>query len=173
MLNWAQASIWNNYCLDHWCIYGSTDLSELNHCGLMMKCVREHVINCLGNGVLPVWCQAIPWTNDGLLPIRPLGKDCILIKIFMSSYYFSEYHLRFSSNSKYQNACSGKFIKSCCQQGSYHLVQGSSELIPGDICKGCNVNIESVWRVLWQLHWTKTGGLPTVTGWRWGDSLQQ
>ena len=49
------------------------------------------------NGLAPGWCQAIIWTNAGILLIRPLGINFseILIKIHTFSFY--ETHLKMSS----------------------------------------------------------------------------
>ena len=45
--------------------------------------MREYYYTITGSddGLPPVQCQAIIWTNDGLLSIRPLGTNFSFIKI--------------------------------------------------------------------------------------------
>ena len=38
---------------------------------LVMYILLNWIIIGSGNGLAPVWCQAITWANDGLLPLVP------------------------------------------------------------------------------------------------------
>ena len=51
-------------------------------------CVSKLTIIGSDNGLSPCQCQAIIWTNTGILPIRPLGTKCneIFIKIHAFSF---------------------------------------------------------------------------------------
>ena len=59
------------------------EISVLNHLGRVMQiCVGNLTIIASDNGLSPGKCQAIIWTNAGILLIRPLGANFseILIK---------------------------------------------------------------------------------------------
>ena len=59
-------------------------LFSLTHWGRVThKCVSRLAIIGSDNGLSPDWCQAIIWTNDGILLIGPLGTTFseILIEI--------------------------------------------------------------------------------------------
>ena len=49
------------------------------------------------NGLSPVWCQAISWTNTDLLSIGPLGTNFGEISIKINTLSFKEVHLKMSS----------------------------------------------------------------------------
>ena len=54
---------------------------ELTHCSLVMQTASENlVIIGSGNGLAPIWCQAITFTNDDLSSVEPLQRKCTLIK---------------------------------------------------------------------------------------------
>ena len=76
----------------------------LIHWGLVMHiCVSKQPIIGSDNGLSSGWCQAIIWTNAGILLIGPLGTQFneILIKIYTSS--FKKMHLKMSG--KWQPFC--------------------------------------------------------------------
>ena len=50
-----------------------------------------------GNGLLPVWQQAITWTNDDLLPFRPIGISLCQIYIKIRKISLKKIHLKMSS----------------------------------------------------------------------------
>ena len=47
-----------------------------------------------GNGLSPVWRQAITWTNADLLSIRPLGTNFSEIWIKIQKFSFTKIHLK-------------------------------------------------------------------------------
>ena len=47
-----------------------------------------------GNGLLPLWHQAITWTNVDFLPIRPLQTNLNDILIKIQIFHFSKMHLK-------------------------------------------------------------------------------
>ena len=51
----------------------------------------------LGNGLSPIRCQAITWTNVGLLLIGLLGTNFSEIPIGILSFSFKKMHLKFTS----------------------------------------------------------------------------
>ena len=50
-----------------------------------------------GNGLSPVWHQAIIWTNVDLLPIRPLATNFSEISIEIQWFAFEKMNLKISS----------------------------------------------------------------------------
>ena len=58
------------------------------------------------NGLSPVWCQAIIWTNAVLLSIGPLGTNFSQIVFEIQTFSFKKMHLKMSSG-KYQPFCLG------------------------------------------------------------------
>ena len=57
------------------------------------------------NGLSPVQCQAIIWTNAEILSIRPLGTNFIEILIKIQTFPFKEMHLKKSSANKWRPFC--------------------------------------------------------------------
>ena len=69
----------------------------LTHWGqVMLICISKLTIIGSDNGLAPVRCEAIIWTNDGILLIGPLGTNFsqIWIKIYIFS--FKKMHLKMS-----------------------------------------------------------------------------
>ena len=58
------------------------------------------------NGLLPGRCQAIIWTNAGLLPIGPLGTNFSEILMTILTFPFKKMHLKVSS-AKWRPCCLG------------------------------------------------------------------
>ena len=80
----------------------------LSHWGRVTHiCVSKLTIIGPENGLSPEWCQAIIWTNAGILLIAPLRTNFskILIKIFYM-FSFNKMHLKTSSE-KWQPFCPG------------------------------------------------------------------
>ena len=70
----------------------------LNHWAWEMPiCISNLIIIGSDNGLSPGWCQAIIWTNAGILLFEPLGTNFreILIKVHMFS--FKKIYLKMSS----------------------------------------------------------------------------
>ena len=63
--------------------YNSAHWGQVTHI-----CITKLTIIDSDNGLSPDWCQAIIWTNAGLLLIGPLGTNFseILIEILMFSF---------------------------------------------------------------------------------------
>ena len=59
-----------------------------------------------GNGLSPVWCQSITWTNAGSLSIRLLGTNFNEIRIGILSFSFKKIHPKLSS-AKMASFCPG------------------------------------------------------------------
>ena len=60
-------------------------------------CVSKLTIIGSDNGLSPGWCQAIIWTNSGILLIRSLGTNFSEILIDIYTFSFKEIHLKMSS----------------------------------------------------------------------------
>ena len=59
-----------------------------------------------GNGLSPVWCQAVTWTNADFLLITPLGTDFNEILIKIHTFPLKEMHLKIKS-AKWEPFCPG------------------------------------------------------------------
>ena len=82
-------------------------LTELNHWGRVTHiCIGNLTIIGSGNGLSPGRCQAITWTNVGILLIGPLGTNFseMLIKIHTVS--VKKIHLKISPG-KWRPCCLG------------------------------------------------------------------
>ena len=69
-------------------------------------CVSKQTIIGSDNGLSPGRCQAIIWTNAGILLIGPLGSKFIYILIEIHTFSFKEMHLKMSSG-KWRPFCLG------------------------------------------------------------------
>ena len=75
-------------------------LNVLTHWGRVTHiCVSKLTIIGSDNGLSPGRRQAIIWTNDGILLIRPLGTNFSEILIEIHIFSFKEMHLKMSSGS--------------------------------------------------------------------------
>ena len=84
-------------------------------------CVSKLTIIGSDNGLSPDRCQAIIWTNDGLLLIGPLGTNFNEILIKILTFLFKKMRLKVSS-AKRQPFCLG--LNVLTQKG--HACMGSS-----------------------------------------------
>ena len=80
-------------CLTHW--------SRVTHI-----CVSNLTIIGSDNGLSPGRCQAITWTNVGILLIGPLGTNFSEMLIEIHTFSFKKIHLKISSG-KWQPFCFG------------------------------------------------------------------
>ena len=79
----------------------------LTHWGRVMHiCVGKLTIICSDNGLSPGRCQAIIWTNAGILLIVPLGTNFSEISIGIQTFSFKKLHLKMSS-AKWRPFCLG------------------------------------------------------------------
>ena len=90
---------------------------QLTNWGQVMHiCVGNLAIIGSDNGLLPGRCQAITWTNVGILLIGPLGTNFSEMLIKIHTFVFKKIHLKMSSG-KWRPFCLGlsvlTFQKSC------------------------------------------------------------
>ena len=79
----------------------------LTHWGRVMHiCVGEQTIIGSDNGLSLGRCQAIIWTNAGILPTGPLGTNFSDILIEMNTFSFKKMHLKMPSG-KWWPSCLG------------------------------------------------------------------
>ena len=69
-------------------------------------CISKLTIIGSDNGLSSGWCQAIIWTNAGILLIQPLGTNFSEILIEIHTFSFKEMHLKMSSG-KWRPFCPG------------------------------------------------------------------
>ena len=69
-------------------------------------CVSKLTTIGSDNGLSPGRCQAIIWTNTGILLIGPLGTNFIEILIGIQTFSFKKMHLKMSS-AKWRSFCLG------------------------------------------------------------------
>ena len=68
-----------------------SEIALLTHWGQVTHtCVSILTIIASDNGLLPGWCQAIIWTNTGILVIRPLWTNFNEISIKNSNIFIHE-----------------------------------------------------------------------------------
>ena len=60
-------------------------------------CIGKSSIIGSDNGLSPGWCQAIIWTNAGILLIEPLGTNFSAISIRIQIFSFKKMHLKMAS----------------------------------------------------------------------------
>ena len=92
------------------------------------KCVDKLIIIRSDNGLSPGWHQAITWTNDGRLPIGPIGTKFSDVLIEIHIFPFKKFQLKMSS-AKWRPFCLGiiKMLTKClvmaCSGPNYYLKQ--------------------------------------------------
>ena len=77
-------------------------------------CVSNPTIIGSDNGLSPSRCQAIIWTNAGILLIRPLGTNFSEILIEIHIFSFKKMHFKWSSG-KWQPFCPGLNVLNVAQ----------------------------------------------------------
>ena len=96
----------------------------LTHWGRVTHiCVVKLTIISSDNGLSPGRCQAIIWTNAGIMLIGPLGTNFIEILIGIQTFSFNKMHLEMSS-AKWRPFCLGLNVLSirlCCQNPYWTL----------------------------------------------------
>ena len=79
----------------------------LTHWGRVTHtCISKLTIIGSDNGLLPDWCQAIIWTNAGILSIEPSGTKLSDILIAIHIFSFKKMYLKMSSG-KWRPCCLG------------------------------------------------------------------
>ena len=85
----------------------ASELISLTHWGWVMHiCVFNLAIIGSDNGLSPGRCQAIAWTNVGILLIGPLGTNFSEMLIEIHTFSFKKIHLKMSSG-KWRPFCLG------------------------------------------------------------------
>ena len=113
--------------LSVWYILNSCDIQIISpHCCIYVSMNQVNIGS--DNGLAPVWCQAVVWTNVGLLSIGYLGTNFseILIKITKKS--FMKMYLKIPSV-KWRPFCPGEdeliissIILQTIESGSLHAL---------------------------------------------------
>ena len=109
---------WN--CIWKWFLQMSSFCSDLNMSSRQAYMTESQLLNSLrpmmhifvsdlpiidsDNGLLPGWCQAIIWTNTGILLIGPLGTNFSEFLSAINTFSFEKMHLKMSFR-KYQPFC--------------------------------------------------------------------
>ena len=104
--------LWNSFlvhlsttCYQTWHFLASFYLCTLTHWGWVTHiCISKLTIIVSDNGLLPGRCQAIIWTNAGLLSIGPLGTNISEILLAMHTFSFKKMHLKMLSG-KWRPSC--------------------------------------------------------------------
>ena len=92
----------------------------LNHWGLVMHtCAGTNTNIGSDNGLSPGQCQAITWTNAGILLIGPLGTNFSGILSEIHTFSFKRIHLKMSS-CKWRPFCLGLNVLSIVYDILYH-----------------------------------------------------
>ena len=104
---WHQGIIWTIAVLS----LGTNEVwldskgNELTHWGQVTYiCIGKLAIISSDNGLSPGWCQAIIWTNAGILLIRTLGTTLSEILSEIHIFSFKKMHLKMLS-AKWQQFC--------------------------------------------------------------------
>ena len=95
---WTVGFVRHIYCASH---------RALTHWGQVKHiCVGNLNIVASDDGLSPGWCQAIIWTNAGILLIRSLRTNCSEILMEIHTFSFNKTHLKMSS-AKWRPCCLG------------------------------------------------------------------
>ena len=71
------------------------------------RCISELDSICSGNGLLPIQCQVITWTNVDFLSVGPLGINLSEIQSKIQDFSFMKMHLKMLS-AKWRTFCPGE-----------------------------------------------------------------
>ena len=103
----ALAKHWVTSILESVKVYAHRGLAWLTHWGRVTHiCVGKLSIIGSDNGLSPDRCQAIIWTNAGILLIGTLGTNFIEISIEIYTFSFKKMRLKMSSG-KWRPCCLG------------------------------------------------------------------
>ena len=81
--------------------FGTLSLHLLTHWGWVTHiCIAYLTIIASDNGLSPSRCQAIIWTNAGILLFRPLGTNFSEILIEIHTFSFKKMHIKISTCEK-------------------------------------------------------------------------
>ena len=106
-LDASQSSKNGSHC---WCFYW---LEILTHWGRVTHiCISKLTIIVSDNGLSPDLCQAIIWTNAGILSIGPVGTNFSEILLKFHTFSPKKMHLKRSS-AKWRPFCLGLNVLRC------------------------------------------------------------
>ena len=134
---WVKIIIYyiSNYSL-LWCSIMDSYHHAITHWGRVTHiCVSKLTIIGSDNGLLPGLCQAIIWTNDGILLIRPLGTNFSEILSKIHTFSFKKMHLK-TSSAKCRPFCLGlnvlMYLIPVCMEhiGACHALAGTVLQMP-------------------------------------------
>ena len=109
-------------------------MSKLTHWGRVTHiCVSKLTINGSDNGLSPDRCQAIIWTNAGILLIGPLGTNFSEISIKILTFSFKKMWLKVSSAKRWPS----------CLGPNVLILPVSSGL-----AQGCSISIANIQEIL-------------------------
>ena len=98
-----------SYLIDH--------LWQLTHWGWVMNiCIKNLTIIGSENGLSPGQCQAIIWTNAGILLMQMLGTNFSGILSGIHTFSFKKMHLKMSA--KRRQLCLGLNVLNGCKSSS-------------------------------------------------------
>ena len=152
---------WRSSCLS---------LDVLTHWGRVTYiCGGKLTIIGSDNGLSPAWCQAIIWTNAGILLIGPLGTNFSEILIEIQTFSLKKIRLKMSS----AKCCSFRFslnVLSC------PWPQASQRSLTSALLTWDNVAADA-WRLYWKVMFWKLTCFKMVSHWAiihvwWGLYLQ-
>ena len=110
----------------------------LTHWGRVTHIYVAHLtIIASDNGLSPSRCQAIIWTNAGILLIRPLGTNLSEILIEIHTFSFKKMYLKMSS-AKRRPFCLGFNVLRTKMVWSTGFRSGRGKLGVGPICCGAD-----------------------------------
>ena len=148
--------------------------NNLTHWGQATHiCVSEIIIIVSDNGLSPGRCQAIIWTNVGILLIGPLGINFSEILIEINTFSFKKMHLKMSS-AKWHLFCFSlnvlkKIMNACCDIALWWMPQNTfdDESTLVQVMAWCHQTISYYLRQCW-LRYMSTYD---IVGSQWVKSL--
>ena len=116
----------------------------------MHICIGNLTTIASDNGLVPAWCQAITWTNAGILLIRSLGTNFSGIISKIHTFSLKKIHLKMSS-AKWWPSCLGLNVLTDCSlvmsYGIIHLCQHRIRAGPSQYPIQCGIIID---KILWR-----------------------
>ena len=106
------AFLFNSVCWHLLAVTFSTDNTLIHWGRVTHKCVSKLTIIGSDNGLSPGRCQAIIWTNAGILWIRTLGTNFSEILNEIRAFSFKKMHLKMSCG-KWRPFCLGLNVLKC------------------------------------------------------------
>ena len=131
----VKSMTWSNDDTVHWHCVASLGHNEFTHCGLIMHICGSKLR--YRDGLSPVQCQTITWTNADLLSINCLRTNLSELSTKIDKYYLKK-------KNTFENACKMSAICS-----SYNVLKWMT----GQWCKSHKVN-HLHWKHVYHIKWT-------------------